>query len=324
MDSGYGVAFGSIFQAGCWDHDANTGTASVPAVFKSTNDGGTWQRTALTTAAGEIRTLVVQSSNKNVLYAGGYTLNASGNETFALFKSTNGGTGWSAMPSPAAKSRDVINTMLMDPSNANRVYLGTNQGVYISTDGGTGWQPPPVWMSVLCLVPDGKVANKFYAGTDGSGVYVTTNGGTSWSELNTGLIMKQVQCMDIDPVNNVLYAGTYGGGVYRLTIGTGVEEEQRIPGFPAQFVLHQNFPNPFNASTEIPYDLKQPGRVRLVLLDIHGKIVCTLSDQMEGEGGKKAVWDGIDASGKPVPSGIYLFRLETEYGSAVRKLVLQK
>jgi len=112
--------------------------------------------------------------------------------------------------------------------------------------------------------------------------------------------------------------------VYRLSIGTGVEDERAAPVHPAQFVLHQNYPNPFNASTEIRYVIKKPCRVRLVLSDIGGKTVRVLSDRVESEGEAKTVWNGNDAYGRPVPSGIYFCRLDTEFGSTVRKLVLQK
>jgi len=324
MDNGNSLAFGSIFQAGCWDHDANASTASVPSVFKSTNDGGSWQRTALSTSEGEIKSLAAQSSNKNIMYAGGFTYNASRQSAYALFKTTNGGTNWSTLSVPGSTSYDAINVVLIDPSNANRVYLGGSQGVLVSTNGGTNWTPPTTYLRVTCLIPDGKTANKIYAGTDGNGVYVTTNGGTSWSTLNTGLTTKYIQCMDMDPVNNVLYAGTAGGGVYRLTIGTGVEDERHAVVLPIQFVLHQNYPNPFNASTEIRYNIQQPGRIRLVLSDIGGKTVRVLSDREERAGEYQTVWDGNDAYGRPVPSGIYLCRLEAEYGSTVRKMVLQR
>lgn len=324
MDNGNSVAFGSIFQAGCWDHDNNTGTASVPSVFKSTNEGGAWQRTALTTVAGEIKALVVASGNKNVLYAGGYTTNATNQNAFALFKTTNGGDNWNSLTVSSTTSWDQINAILIDPSNNNRVLLGTNRGVFVSTNAGSDWQSPSMWQYIQCLVVDSKSANKFYAGTNGSGVYVTTNSGTDWSELNTGLAVKNIQCMDIDPANNLLYIGTYGGGVYRMSLTTGVEDEPPSTEMPTQFVLCQNFPNPFNASTLISYCLYRSAAVHLSVVDLRGKTIKILVDAYETNGNKQAIWDGKDGSGKEVPSGIYLFRLATADRFEIRKMVYQK
>lgn len=324
MDNGNSVAFGSIFQAGCWDHDNNTVTASVPSVFKSTNDGGTWQRTALTTAAGEIKVLVVASSNKNILYAGGYTTNASNENAFALFKTTNGGSNWNSLTVPGATTWDQINAILVDPLNNNRILLGTNRGVYVSTNAGTDWQSPTMWQYVQCMVQDSKNANKFYAGTNSSGVFMTTNSGTDWSELNTGLAVKNIQCMDVDPVNNVLYIGTYGGGIYRMSLTTGVEDEPPYKEMPSQFVLCQNFPNPFNASTEIRYELKKSGKVRLSVLDLHGRVIRALVNGVQSGGLKREVWDGKEGSGREVPSGIYLILLDAENQTEIRKMICQK
>ena len=90
------------------------------------------------------------------------------------------------------------------------------------------------------------------------------------------------------------------------------------------FVLRQNYPNPFNASTVIQYGLKRPGKVRLSVMDLAGKTIRILADGMGSEGENRTEWNGTDASGNPVPSGIYFYRLETETETTMRKMVLQK
>jgi hypothetical protein len=324
MNRVYSIALGSIYQAGSWDHDINDSTPWVPAFFKTTDEGVTWQRNYLTTTPGEIKALAVQPSNKNIMYAGGYTTITSNQYSFALFKTTNGGTDWTPLTVPSIDTYEQINAILIDPSNNNRIFLGTNRGVFVSTNAGSNWQSPVEWMYVLCLAPDPKVANKLYAGTNGSGVYETTNGGTNWSELNTGLTSKYIQCMDIDPVNNVLYVGTNGGGVRRMTLVTGVEYKPPSTEEPTQFVLHQNFPNPFNASTEIRYELNKTEKVQLSVLDIQGRLIRVLVDGIQSSGMNKTVWDGKDGFGREGPSGIYLFRLSAKDRIEIKKMVCQK
>ena len=323
MDDGYTIALGSIYQGGCWDvvDNINNGN-SVPAVFKTTDNGTSWQRTQLSTATGDIRILTVHPTNKNILYAGGSIKDASKMDAPVLFKTTNGGSTWNPVAFSASGSC-AINAILFDPSNANRIYLATTQGVYTTTNGGTTWQSPTTWMSTVCLNADPKVANKVYAGT-GIGVYVTTNGGSTWAPMNNGLLSTNIQCLEVDPVNNVLYAGTYGSGAFRTSIATGVEEEPNFVEKPAQFVLLQNFPNPFNASTLISYCLNRSAAVHLSVVDLRGRTIKILVDAYETNGNKQAVWDGKDGSGKEVPSGIYLCRLATVDRFEIRKMVYQK
>ncbi len=132
----------------------------------------------------------------------------------------------------------------------------------------------------------------------------------------------QVQCMNFDPVHSVLYAGTNEGGVFRMSITTGVENQGAKK--PEQFVLHQNYPNPFNATTEIRYELKKTDKVRLSVLDLRGRIIRIILNGIQPGGMNRTVWDGKDGLGRGVPSGMYFCRLETEYGYAVRKLILLK
>ncbi len=83
---------------------------------------------------------------------------------------------------------------------------------------------------------------------------------------------------------------------------------------PRSWALSQNYPNPFNPSTTIAFDI--PGNsaakqhVTLAVYDIRGRLVKTLiSSELEPRN-HKVTWNGKDESGKPVPSGIYLYTLK--------------
>ena len=94
---------------------------------------------------------------------------------------------------------------------------------------------------------------------------------------------------------------------------------------PARSGLLANVPNPFNPKTEIHYALAEAGRVELVIFDVAGRRVTTLVDGTQAAGLHDAVWNGDDASGRPVSSGIYFARLVTEEGLVdSRKLTLLK
>ena len=88
---------------------------------------------------------------------------------------------------------------------------------------------------------------------------------------------------------------------------------------PESFELHANYPNPFNAATEIEYSLNAPGKVRLDVFNILGRHVSTLIDQIESAGRHTVRWD---ASG--VGSGVYFYRLRVGDDVKTRKMVVLK
>jgi len=88
----------------------------------------------------------------------------------------------------------------------------------------------------------------------------------------------------------------------------------QLSSMPEAYVLNQNFPNPFNEQTVIgytipPYPHDQKGSsdrmVRLKVCNLLGKEVKTLIDDVQEAGYHEVIWDGTDASGKSMPSGIY-------------------
>ena len=86
-----------------------------------------------------------------------------------------------------------------------------------------------------------------------------------------------------------------------------------------------NYPNPFNPSTTIKFDLRKAGYVNLEIYNIKGQKVRTLIDQQQEAGYHSKVWNGIDDSGNPIGSGIYFYRLIVD-GTAypMRKCLLLK
>ncbi|MDZ7269703.1 MAG: T9SS type A sorting domain-containing protein [candidate division KSB1 bacterium] len=94
---------------------------------------------------------------------------------------------------------------------------------------------------------------------------------------------------------------------------------------PASLVLEQNFPNPFNPETSIRYNLPEAAVVTLVIYDQLGRKVRTLVNQTAQPAGyHRAGWDGRDEAGRPVATGIYLYKITAGRHTQVRKMVLQK
>lgn len=93
---------------------------------------------------------------------------------------------------------------------------------------------------------------------------------------------------------------------------------------PQRTALHQNFPNPFNPSTTIKYDLAGTGRVTIVVYNLRGQLVRTLVDGVKGPGTHAVSWDGTNATGAPVATGVYFYRLVAGDFTQTRKMVLVK
>jgi hypothetical protein len=98
---------------------------------------------------------------------------------------------------------------------------------------------------------------------------------------------------------------------------------------PIHTVLLQNFPNPFNPETWIPFKLAEGGKVTITIYDVHGQLVRTLSLGYVPAGiyqtkVKAAYWDGRNEVGEHMASGVYFYRLQSGKFSAMRKMVIVK
>jgi hypothetical protein len=107
--------------------------------------------------------------------------------------------------------------------------------------------------------------------------------------------------------------------------GTGTKVERLVSSSqPSQFVLHPNFPNPFNAGTEIRYDLANDSEVQLVVYNAIGQRVAELVNARQQAGNYRVIWNGQSSEGQILPSGLYLCRMKTAERSQTIKLILSK
>ncbi len=97
---------------------------------------------------------------------------------------------------------------------------------------------------------------------------------------------------------------------------------------PSGFQVKPNYPNPFNVSTQIAYELGAAAKVKLSIYNIRGELVASLVDDFQPSGRYALNWHGTDADGRLVPSGVYIYKLEATSSRgnfiASKKMVLQK
>ncbi len=95
-------------------------------------------------------------------------------------------------------------------------------------------------------------------------------------------------------------------------------------GAPKEFHLYDNFPNPFNPTTKIAFELPVASKVKLIIYDALGREVRTLTDEEYPAGYIELIWDSINNDGTLVSSGIYFYRISTQNWHSVKKMVLMR
>ena len=104
----------------------------------------------------------------------------------------------------------------------------------------------------------------------------------------------------------------------------GAEVEVVFDGTPTRFVMHRNYPNPFNPMTTVKFELPRPGHAKLTVYDLSGRVVRTLVDENLPAAVHQRQWDGSNDQGHRVASGTYYFRLISDGFTSVQKVMLVK
>ncbi len=319
--------------------DGSTVYAGTNAGLHRTADGGTTWTTAI--AGKDVRSVIVASNG--TIFAGTFG--------FGVYKSTDGGLTFDT--SNQNISGKVINALTEDPDN-DAIIAGTfGTGVSITNNFGTSWYYgaiPQDFITCLDYSSDGVL----YAGTHGDGVYRSYDNGNTFHKL-PGLPDDIAYAVRIDGDNNIFvsfwmngiyassdlgdswaYLGLGGYGVSALYPGAngsliaGTQSGKFIVNnspllsakdetVPAVYSLGQNYPNPFNPATTINYSIANPGFVSLKVYDILGREVAVLASEFK-QAGKYTV--NFKASN--LPSGVYIYSLNSGDFSMTKKLVLTK
>ena len=117
--------------------------------------------------------------------------------------------------------------------------------------------------------------------------------------------------------SNLYPSGEIRGQIGPTAIITGIEPVANSGEIPRKFFLHQNFPNPFNPSTEIRFDINRPGLAVLTIYNALGQVVKIPVNEELPAGSYQLT---LDAGS--LPSGIYFYRLEHNGSSQTRKMML--
>jgi N-acetylmuramoyl-L-alanine amidase len=142
----------------------------------------------------------------------------------------------------------------------------------------------------------------------------------TWESISDGTLDGQLN-FDSFQIEYIDSLGSNEGVIYieDLVVMTPGGVAIQDSDVPANFLLEQNYPNPFNPTTAINYQLSDFTNVNLSVYDIHGRRVATLINEAQSAGTYS-----VDFHAGPLPSGVYIARLQTELGAINRKMLLVK
>ena len=150
---------------------------------------------------------------------------------------------------------------------------------------------------------------------------IVGSGGSSTANTTFSVVGVLGQQTPVGPAVNL--SGGHIGGFFAMVSPPSIITD--IEDFVVfRTTLHGNSPNPFNPFTTIYFTLSTTQKVQLNVYDLRGMLVRKLESGERAAGTHEVRWDGFDTSGQLVASGVYLYRLKTEQGAFVRRMLLLK
>ncbi len=214
-----------------------------------------------------------------------------------------------------------------------------NVDVQATTDDGggynVGWTEDGEWLEYTVNAEPGSYDIEFRAASDpGGGVMrvllddhflarfniAETGGWQSWTTLTKSNI-------EIDGGENLVLRLEIIEGSFNLNWINFVKPDNDVDSeadVAETYELFQNYPNPFNPETRIEYRLPEQRFVRIEVLDLRGRRVCTLVNRQQRPGLHHVMWDGKDDNGPVQASGIYFLSIKAGNFHAVKKMTLLK
>lgn len=112
--------------------------------------------------------------------------------------------------------------------------------------------------------------------------------------------------------------------VSTFTVAGSAVDVETEPEVPGTFALHANYPNPFNPTTRILFDVPASQQVTITVYDVLGRTVQTLVNDVLASGRHEISWNGRDAAGQTVASGVYVYQMKAGNFVQARTMLLLK
>jgi hypothetical protein len=228
-----------------------------------------------------------------------------------IYQSTNNGAAWTQ------NSLGYFHYIYSLVIKGSAIFAGAggviDNGLYVSSNYGISWTQMMPGQYFWALNKSGA---NIIAGTNGNGVYISSDNGMNWEQYNDGMGNQNIYSLLV--TSNFIYAGT-STSIWKRSLSQLVGAGNHSSSIPQSYKLHQNFPNPFNPSTNISYDVRNEGIVRIRIFDALGNEITTLINEKHDPGNYELTWDAGELT-----SGVYYCKFEVNDFSETRKMALVK
>jgi photosystem II stability/assembly factor-like uncharacterized protein len=149
-------------------------------------------------------------------------------------------------------------------------------------------------------------------------IFRTTDGGINWT-LQLGDTVNVFSSVYFADVSNGWAVGNNGTILHTTNGGVSFVEEEQIDEIPTEFLISNNFPNPFNPSTKIKYSVPQLSNVVIKVFDLLSNEIETLVNEEKPAGTYELTWNA-----ESLPSGVYFYQLRAGSFMDTKKMLLLK
>jgi len=301
-------------------YDNSGNFVSAGGISKTTNGGVNWENTE-----NYYEDYVINSIdfNNSIGWACGYYSDDTSNDSTIILKTTNYGSTWTK------KYLENNYTWSDHPKQIfsikeNVWAVGKDSALLRSIDSGENWHETAIQTSrrfntiYFTNVNTGWIAGSRYSDT--TNILKSTNGGLNWFNLRN-IYPDEINSITFVNENTGWAVGGFyynGFGMILKTTTGGLtfissNENQIIENFH----LEQSYPNPFNPTTKIKFDLAKKSFIKLSIYDIQGKLVKTIVEGELTPGSYEREFDG-----KGVSSGIYFYKMEADNFTSTKRMML--
>lgn len=209
----------------------------------------------------------------------------------------------------------IGDTEMIDYANTPEIWIS------LSSDNGNSWSEPIILNNVD--TPEFSGIKPMWVYPADKIQYVGTVDGQKIGKL--GFMFYNDYTWGANVIDPPYHQNPDGGQVMFMEMQFSMPVPNDDPAVPnVTYMLHQNYPNPFNPETTISFDMPKAGFANLSIYNVKGQLIKNLINENLDFGRHSVVWNGTDNNGKPVTSGLYLYRLTTNGVTETKKMMLMK
>ena len=232
---------------------------------------------------------------------------------------------------------DASMTMINSAMGAESAYV-LHMDETVSSD--TTYEETALWVSALDLSPDESMlvvgtltagwggplggANWLFDMEDLSGPGGLVGNWHNWDGSGVG-VTDGPRGAAFDADGNLYLADFYSNAVYHYAYdGLTISDDKQSNVVANDYVLAQNFPNPFNPNTKIEFKIPMMEQVNISVYNLEGRLIKTLVNQVMSAGNHVVNWDGTNEIGAKVSTGMYIYQLKTNSTNLNRRMTFIK